>query len=85
MGHSHISQVINSLERHRKDHQHELEYQACAESLIPLRHDIRISTYEKGSRVDEPKRVQEAHALKATGVSSGMQEFRTLVSLLTNA
>ncbi|KAK0244835.1 hypothetical protein EDD85DRAFT_932827 [Armillaria nabsnona] len=36
IGSSHILQAINALERYRKDHQHESEYQACSESLQPL-------------------------------------------------
>ncbi|SJL08292.1 uncharacterized protein ARMOST_11655 [Armillaria ostoyae] len=60
IGHSHISQVINSLECHRKDHQHESEYQIW-------------------SRADEPKHVQEAHALKATRVSSDTYDDEQLL------
>lgn len=69
--------MINALERYRKDHQHESEYQAYSESLQPLRRDVRISTYEKGSKADEPKRIREAHILKANGVSSGAHFFPT--------
>lgn len=80
MGAEHIKQVISALERYRYDHQHEEAYKICPESHVPLRSDVRITTFEAAAKSNEPKRIAESQSLKATGVSSGKHFDKTQLS-----
>jgi hypothetical protein len=69
VGLSHIKQVINTLEHWRFTNQQ--CYKDDPDTQRPLRDDEQISAFESAAAHDEPKRVQMAQVLKATGTSSG--------------
>ena len=69
VGLSVIKQTISALEYHR--FQHEYLYKHIDDTQRVLRHDARIRGFESAAKHDEPKRVESAQVLKATGSSSG--------------
>lgn len=69
LGKSHISGVISALENYRVHHAY--QHKDDPDAQTPLRNDARIKRFEKSAKQDEPKRVQQAQALKAVGTSSG--------------
>ena len=69
MGLSVIKQTISALEYHRFQNQH--KYKDVPDSQIGLRLDARIRRFESAAKHDEPKRVESAQVLKASGSSSG--------------
>lgn len=73
MGKSHIAQVINALEKHRLNHEH--EHPPGHETRVPLRKDSRIRAFESASKHNEPSRVAKSQAIKAAGTTSGQSHF----------
>jgi hypothetical protein len=69
LGKSHISGVISALENHRLNHAY--QHKEDSEAQITLRSDVRIRRFEEASKSNEPKRIEQAQALKAAGTSSG--------------
>jgi hypothetical protein len=69
MGKSHIAQVINALEKHRLNHEH--EHPPSHETRVPLRKDSRIRAFESASKHNEPSWVVKSQAIKAAGTTSG--------------
>jgi hypothetical protein len=69
VGLSQIKQVINALEHWRFTNQR--QYKDQPDTQRPLREDVQISAFESAAAHDEPKRIEMAQALKATGTSSG--------------
>lgn len=52
-------------------HQHEAEYFDCPDTRVPLRSQDIVKMYETAACANEPKRIQEAHILKAKGTLNG--------------
>lgn len=69
VGVSVIKQTISALESHWFQHQH--LYQHVPESQVGLRLDARIRRFESAAKHNEPKRIESAQVLKASGSSSG--------------
>ncbi|KAI0311846.1 hypothetical protein OF83DRAFT_1177189 [Amylostereum chailletii] len=68
LGKSSISGMISALEKHRKTNA--FRYRAIPEAQIKLRDDECIWTLEQSAAHNEPKRIDEAQVLKASGTSS---------------
>ncbi|TFY74024.1 hypothetical protein EWM64_g9990 [Hericium alpestre] len=68
LGMSHISGVINALEKNCKNFEH--MYKQDPEAQKKLRDDARISEIERSVRHNEPRCNETANALKAGGTSS---------------
>jgi hypothetical protein len=81
LGPSAVSVLINALESYRRNHMHLNIYEQCPEAHISLRTDIRIRTFEKAAKSNEPKRRREANTLKTLGASSGKYSVKNLVVL----
>ena len=73
VGRSTIQQAISALENVRLREQH--LYLDDPDAQKPLRSDFRIQTAEKLAKENEPKRIQNAQALKAAGTSAGESPF----------
>ena len=69
IGKESISQTVSALEHWRFNHAH--FYRDDPDVQVPLRYDTWVQTIEMAKKHDEPKRVESAQALKATGCSSG--------------
>lgn len=69
LGKSHIAQVINALENHRLNHEH--DYPHDHETRTGLRKDARIRAFESASKHNEPSRIEKSQAIKAAGTTSG--------------
>ncbi|KIJ04442.1 hypothetical protein PAXINDRAFT_22268 [Paxillus involutus ATCC 200175] len=69
VGKSQIAQAISALEDRRRNEQH--KYKHVADTQQRLRDDTRIRAIESAVRHNEPKRVDSAQTLKATGTSQG--------------
>jgi len=69
VGKSVIQQVISALEDWRVNNQH--LYRHVPEAQIRLCDDNRIRTLESAAKHNEPKRVDSAQTLKASGASYG--------------
>ncbi|KAJ3723244.1 hypothetical protein C8R42DRAFT_641473 [Lentinula raphanica] len=72
VGLEHIKQCISALEYHRFHHKHEPRYVAEPKSLLPLRDDTRIQTFEKMAKANRPNAIAESHSRKAAGTSAGI-------------
>jgi len=68
LGKSHIAQVVNALENHRLNHEH--EHPQDHETKISLRKDARIRAFESASKHNEPSRIERSQAIKAAGTTS---------------
>lgn len=79
VGLSVIKQTISALENHRFQHQH--LYRHIPESQLGLRLDARIRRFESAAKHDEPKRVESAQVLKASGSSSGKFPAFSMLSI----
>ncbi len=66
-----IKQIISALQRYMHAHQHEAEYFNCPDTRTPLRSQDIVKMYETAACANEPKRIQEAHILKAKGTLNG--------------
>ena len=69
LGKSHIAQVINALENHRLNHEH--EHSQDHETRNSLRKDACIQAFESASKHNEPSRIKRSQAIKAAGTTSG--------------
>ncbi|KAI0071523.1 hypothetical protein K474DRAFT_1606805 [Panus rudis PR-1116 ss-1] len=70
LGKSAISQAISALEYHRSENAH--LYKHDREAQVPLRSDKRIRMFEEAAKHNEPRRIEQSQALKASGTSAGM-------------
>jgi hypothetical protein len=64
-----MAQVINALEKHRLNHEH--QYPSDHEMRLTLRKDSCIRAFESASKHNEPSRVEKSQAIKAAGTTSG--------------
>lgn len=72
VGLSVIKQTISALENYRFEHEH--LYKHIPEAQIGLRLDARIRRFESAAKHNEPKRIESAQVLKASGSSSGKED-----------
>ena len=77
LGKSHIAQVVNALENHRLNHEH--EYPRDHETRTSLRKDARIRAFESASKHNEPSRIERSQAIKAAGTTSGGWQLPSLL------
>lgn len=71
VGKESIKQSISALQRYIHEHQHEPEYFNCPDTRIPLRSQDIVKIFETSASASEPKRIQNAHLLKAKGTVNG--------------
>ena len=69
LGKSHIAQVINALENHRLNREH--EYPRDHETWFSLRKDVCIWAFESALMHSELSRIGRSQAVKAAGTTSG--------------
>jgi hypothetical protein len=74
LGKAHIAQVTSALESWRLHHGY--LYKDQPDAQVPLRSDIRVRTFERSAKHNEPKRIEQAQSLKAVGTSSGQSVLR---------
>ena len=80
LGKSHIAQVINALENHGLNHEH--EYPWDHKTRTSLQKDAHIRAFESSSKHTEPSRVERSQAIKAAGTTSGVFELQLGAALL---
>ena len=83
LGKSHIAQVVNALENHRLNHEH--EYPRDHETRVSLRKDVRIRAFESASKHNEPSRIKKSQAIKAAGTTSGVSSQLAATSVVVIA
>lgn len=69
VGGSVVVQAINALECYRLNNCH--KWLDNKETQKPLRDDPRIRELEKSAKANEPRRIEQAQSLKASGTSAG--------------
>ena len=74
LGKSHIAQVVNALENHWLNHEH--EHSRDHETRNSLRKDVRIRAFESASKHNEPSRIERSQAIKAAGTTSGRLQLQ---------
>ncbi|KAF8078428.1 hypothetical protein FPV67DRAFT_54136 [Lyophyllum atratum] len=80
-----IKQCISALESYRYNHcSSDPEYVNEPQSQIPLRSDVRITTYEINAQAKEPQRLAEAQVLKAFGATSDTYSPDELLRISTS-
>ena len=80
LGKSHIAQVVNALENHRLNHEH--EYPRDHETQVSLRKDVRIHTFEPALKHNEPSRIEKSQAIKAARTTSGVSSQLATTSIV---
>jgi hypothetical protein len=69
LGKSHMAQVVNALENHRLNHEH--EHPQDHETRTSLRKDACIRAFESASKHNELSRIERSQAVKAARTTSG--------------
>jgi hypothetical protein len=69
LGKSHMAQVVNALENHQLNHEH--EHPQDHETRTSLWKDACIHAFESASKHNEPSGIERSQAIKAAGTTSG--------------